>query len=570
MQTMFNQLPQHAIDALDWGWADYQPYFDDLAARTLDEATASAWLADWSHVSRVAWEAFSRINVATTVDTTDEVADERFNRFMSEVYPSMISANNQLNAKLVESGVKIEGFELPMAKIRAELELFREENLPLMTEESMLDREYDKIAGAQTVEWEGEETTLVKLSTIQHDPDRAKRESAWKIGMARRLQDREALNDLWTKYMGVRGQMARNAGQPDYTAYRWKLLKRFDYTPADSKTFQDAIEQVVVPAAKRLYERKQQRLGLDSLRPWDTEADPGDHAPLKPFETVEELISKTEDVFNRVDPALGSMYQTMRAESLLDLENRKGKAPGGYCTSFPLAKRPFIFMNAVGLHDDVQTLLHEGGHAFHAFAASELSYVQQEDVPMEFCEVASMAMELLASPYLTAENGGYYSAKDAARARIEHLSGIIRFWPYMAVVDAFQHWVYANHAEASVPANCDAKWSELWDRFMPGIDYSGLDDIKATGWHRKLHIFQLPFYYIEYGLAQLGAVQVYANALSDQAGAVANYRKALALGGTANLPDLFSAAGVRFAFDADTLGGAVELVERTIRDLETV
>ncbi|MCU0465931.1 MAG: M3 family oligoendopeptidase [Anaerolineae bacterium] len=567
---MFNQLPQHAIDALDWGWADYQPYFDDLAARTLDEATASAWLADWSHVSRVAWEAFSRINVATTVDTTDEVADERFNRFMSEVYPSMISANNQLNAKLVESGVKIEGFELPMAKIRAELELFREENLPLMTEESMLDREYDKIAGAQTVEWEGEETTLVKLSTIQHDPDRAKRESAWKIGMARRLQDREALNDLWTKYMGVRGQMARNAGQPDYTAYRWKLLKRFDYTPADSKTFQDAIEQVVVPAAKRLYERKQQRLGLDSLRPWDTEADPGDHAPLKPFETVEELISKTEDVFNRVDPALGSMYQTMRAESLLDLENRKGKAPGGYCTSFPLAKRPFIFMNAVGLHDDVQTLLHEGGHAFHAFAASELSYVQQEDVPMEFCEVASMAMELLASPYLTAENGGYYSAKDAARARIEHLSGIIRFWPYMAVVDAFQHWVYANHAEASVPANCDAKWSELWDRFMPGIDYSGLDDIKATGWHRKLHIFQLPFYYIEYGLAQLGAVQVYANALSDQAGAVANYRKALALGGTANLPDLFSAAGVRFAFDADTLGGAVELVERTIRDLETV
>lgn len=567
---MFNQLPQHATDALDWGWTDYQPYFDDLMARPLDAATAPAWLVDWSHLSRLAGEVFSRISVATTVDTTDEVADARFNRFMGEVYPPMISANNHLNAKLVESGVKIDGFELPMAKIRADLELFREENLPLITEESMLDREYDKIVGAQTVEWEGEETTLPKLSTVQHDPDRAKRESAWKIGMARRLQDRDALNDLWTKYMGVRGQMARNADQPDYTAYRWKLLKRFDYTPADSKTFQDAIEQVVVPAAQRLYERKRKSLNLESLRPWDTEVDPGDHVPLKPFETVDELISKTEDVFNRVDPALGSMYQTMRAESLLDLENRKGKAPGGYCTSFPLAKRPFIFMNAVGLHDDVQTLLHEGGHAFHAFAASELPYAQQEDVPMEFCEVASMAMELLASPYLTAENGGYYSAKDAARARIEHLSGIIRFWPYMAVVDAFQHWVYANHAEASVPANCDAKWSELWDRFMPGIDYSGFDDIKATGWHRKLHIFQLPFYYIEYGLAQLGAVQVYANALSDQAGAVANYRKALALGGTANLPDLFGAAGVRFAFDADTLGGAVELVERTIRDLETV
>jgi oligoendopeptidase F len=567
---MFEQLPPTAIAALDWEWAHYEPYFTHLMERPLDDSSASAWLADWSKVERLANEVFSRISVDTTVNTTDEVADRRFNHFMENIYPALVTANNQLNAKLIAAEVEINGFEIPMAKIQAELELFREENLPLMTEESKLDREYDKIIGAQSVTWEGVETTLPKLSVIQFDQNRPKREAAWRLGMERCLQDRDALNNLWTKYMGLRGNIAKNANMSDYVAYRWKRLKRFDYTPADSRTFQEAIAQVVVPVAKRLYDRKRTKMGLDSLRPWDTNVDPSGLPPIKPFESMDELIGKTQTVFDNVDPVLGGMFQTMRDEALLDLDNRKGKAPGGYCTSYSYAKRPFIFMNSVGLHDDVQTLLHEGGHAFHAFAAAELPYAQQEDVPMEFCEVASMGMELLASPYLTADKGGYYTDKDAARARIEHLSGIIRFWPYMAVVDSFQHWVYSNHAEASIPANCDAKWAELWGKFMEGIDYTGLEDIRMTGWHRKLHIFQLPFYYVEYGLAQLGAVQIFANALKDQPTAVTNYRKALALGGTANLPDLFTAAGVRFAFDADTLGSAVELLERTIDELEMV
>lgn len=567
---MFEQLPVNATEALDWDWSQYEPYFDHLMGRPLDDAAAPAWLSDWSKVGRLASEVYSRISVATTVNTTDEVADNRFNHFMEKIYPALITANNRLNSKLIAAEVEVEGFEIPMAKIQAELELFRESNLPLMTEESKLDREYDKIVGAQSVTWEGAETTLPKLSVVLFDQDRARREAAWRLGMERRLQDREALNNLWAKYMGLRGNIAKNADMADYVAYRWKLLKRFDYTPADSKTFQDAIAQVVVPAAKRLYTNQCEKMGLSSLRPWDTEVDSSGLPPIKPFETMDELVGKAQTVFDNVDPVLGGMFKTMQDETLLDLDNRKGKAPGGYCTSFSYAKRPFIFMNSVGLHDDVQTLLHEGGHAFHAFAASELPYAQQEEVPMEFCEVASMGMELLASPYLTTDKGGYYSAKDAARARIEHLKGIIRFWPYMAVVDSFQHWVYSNHAEASIPANCDAKWAELWDKFMPGIDYTGLDDIKMTGWHRKLHIFQLPFYYIEYGLAQLGAVQIFANALKDQSTAVANYRKALALGGTANLPNLFAAAGVRFAFDADTLGEAVALLERTIAELETI
>ena len=249
---------------------------------------------------------------------------------------------------------------------------------------------------------------------------------------------------------------------------------------------------------------------------------------------------------------------------MLDLDNRKGKAAGGYCEDLPLAGVPFIFMNAVGTHNDLQTMLHEFGHALHAFESYKLPYAQQLQYSAEIAEVASMSMELLAAPYLPESKGGFYSEADAARARIEHLEGSIQFWPYMAVVDAFQHWVYLNHAAASDPANCDAKWAELWERFMTGVDWNGLEEEKATGWHRKLHIFQIPFYYVDYGLAQLGAVQVWAKSLQDQAKALSDYRHALSLGATRTLPQLFEAAGAKLAFDVDTLGPAVELMESTI------
>jgi oligoendopeptidase F len=273
-------------------------------------------------------------------------------------------------------------------------------------------------------------------------------------------------------------------------------------------------------------------------------------------------------VLGRVDEELGEYFATMRREGLLDLDNRKGKAPGGYCTSFPAVQRPFIFMNAVGLAGDVRTLLHEAGHAFHVFESRPLPYHQQRSVPMEFAEVASMAMELLAAPYLHRGDGGFYDEADYARARVEHLEGILAFWPYMAVVDGFQHWAYANPEAGVDPAACDAAWDGLWARFMGAIDWSGLDAERVTGWHRKQHIFRAPFYYVEYGMAQLGAVQVWRNALADQAGALAAYRRALALGGTATLPELFAAAGARFAFDTATVQEAVDLIEQTIADLE--
>jgi oligoendopeptidase F len=560
-------IPSSAYEALDWGLEEFSPYFDRLLTQDLKQDNLHQWMSDWSSVSKLASEVGSRLYVAVTVDTTDEAAEARYMRFNEDILPQLRLYDNKLQAKLVASGLTPENFDVQLKKFHADLDLFREENLPLFTQQEGLGVEYDKIIGSQTVEWDGEEVTLSQLSLQAQNKDREIREDAWRSAMERTLKDRGALNDLWTELMDIRGKIAANAGKADYREYMWQAMSRFDYTPDNSIQFQEAIEQVVVPAARRLYERRRQRLGLSTLRPWDLEVEVTDAPPLRPYKSSEELERKTMAVFDQVDPVLGDYFRVMRDENLLDLDNRKGKAPGGYCTDFPFSSRPFIFMNAVGIHDDVQTMLHEGGHAFHVFEAAHLSYYPQQDVPTEFAEVASMSMELLASPYLSSEEG-FYSEAEAARARIEHLEGIIKFWPYMAVVDAFQHWVYTHHQEASNPANCDAKWSELWDRFMVGIDYTDLEDVKEAGWHRKLHIFQIPFYYVEYGLAQLGAVQVWANSRTDQQKSVARYRHALSLGDTVSLPELFKAAGARFAFDAETLQQAVDLIEEVISELE--
>jgi oligoendopeptidase F len=521
----------------------------------------------WTHLAELASEAYQRLWVDTTSYTEDQEVQQRYLNFLDELYPKILEAEQKLKEKLLASGIEPPVFERPLLNLRTEAVIYREKNLPLLTEELKLSNDYDQLIGAQTVLWEGEEITLPVLQMVHKDPDRERREQAWRLGMQRWLQDRQAINDLWKQSLDLRCRLATNAGMADYREYRWRQLLRHDYTPADCRQFQEAIEQVAVPAASQLYERRRQRLGLQALRPWDLEVDPYGLPPLQPFIEVADLDQKVQKIFNHVDPELGQYYRTMRQEGLLDLDNRKGKAPGGYCTEFAHVKRPFIFMNAVGVQDDVQTLIHEGGHAFHIFETIGLPYIQQRTVGIEIAEVASIGMELLAAPYLS---GIFYDDRDAARARIEFLETAMLFWPYMAVVDAFQHWVYTHPRQAEEPQACDATWVELWERFMPGVDWSGLDVEKATGWQRKLHIHQVPFYYVEYGLAQLGAFQVWQHARQDQAGAVRAYRKALSMGGTASLPELFAAAGARFAFDAATLQSAIDLGMDAIRELEGV
>jgi oligoendopeptidase F len=570
----FKTLPTepHAITSLTW--SDLEPFALELEARLLTAENVGQWLLDWTALADRVTEMYSRLSLATTVNTADEQADQIFKNYLDTIYPAALNAAQKLKQKLLTSGLQPAGFEIPLRNMRSEADLFREQNLPLQVEQQKLNVTYDKIIGSQSVEWEGQEYTISRLRQKLHDPDRSKREHIWRAILTRQIADRQAINGLWQKNMKNRASMAANAGKTSYREYAWQQYLRFDYTPKDCRSFHQAIEQVVVPAAKRIYERNRRKLELDKLRPWDLSdgwfgrpVESAGQTPLTPFKTMDELQEKAATIFDHVDPQLGKYFKVMQAERLMDLDNRKNKAPGAFCTSFDVIRKPFIFMNAVGLHNDVQTLLHESGHAFHVFEAGQLPYAQQSNVPMEFAEVASMAMELLAAPYLTQEYGGFYTQAEAAQARIEHLEGEILFWPFMAVVDAFQHWVYENSRAGSDPYSCDAKWVDLWRRFIPSVDWSGLEEELKTGWHRKLHIHQVPFYYVEYGLAQLGAIQIFANAIKDQAEAVRNYRRALQLGGTVSLPSLFSTAGGKFALDVETLQEAVTLMENTIESL---
>ena len=572
---MLKNLPSTPEGLIAWSWPEIAPWYQELASRSITASNVQAWLADWSGIGERVEELHARLSVATSINTADKAAEERMNLFLDYIFPNALAAEQKLKEKLLASRLEPPGFELPLRKMRAEADLFQSANLPLLAEQQKLAIRYDRIFGAQTVNWEGEEITLTRLARNFQLPDRPLREKAWKLRADRQLADSQAINELWVKFMDVRARIAQNAGKPSFREYAWQQKLRFDYTPDDCKSFASAIEQVVVPVAARIYEKHKKKLGLASLRPWDLvdgwysrPANSAAAPTLKPFASIDELKQGVSNIFHRVDPLLGGYFDTMLAEGLTDLANRKNKAPGAFCTSFTSIRKPFVFVNAIGMQEDVITTLHESGHAFHVFETAGIPYIQQLEVPMEFAEVASIGMELLASPYLARQKGGFYSKSDAARARIEHLEGLILFWPFMAVVDSFQHWVYENPTHGADPAACNAKWGELWDRFLPGMDWSGFEEVKLTGWHRKLHIHQLPFYYVEYGLAQLGAVQLFGHALKNQAGAVAAYRKALALGGTVTLPQLFAAAGAKFAFDSAILKTAIFLMEKVIEELE--
>lgn len=560
-------------DYLTWTWADMEPHYREIEAMPVDESGADAFLRSWSELSSRIGEMGARLSLATDQDTADEEMAERYRVFIEEIAPKADEAEQRLKVRLLAAGTVPPGMEVPLRVMRVEAELYRDENLPLESEERLTSEEYFRISGAQTVEWDGEEIPLSQLQPASEDQDRERRELAWRLATGRRLQDRDTIHEVWVKLLDLRQRIAHNADFSDYLSYRWRDLRRFDYTPDDMVRFHRSVERVVVPAVERRLQRRARRLGLDSLRPWDGEVDVFGRGPLHPYTTAEELEERTGTIMRRVDPVLGNHFDSMRASGMLDMESRKNKAPGAYCTVFEAIGRPFIFGNASGTHDDVITLLHEGGHAMHAFEASHLPYLHQRSldiVPVEFAEVASMGMELLAAPYLTEDEGGFYSPQDAARARIQHLENILSIFPWTVVVDAFQHWVYRNIEEAKDLTAVEAVWTDLMERYLTGVDYTGLERERANDWQRVVHLFGWPLYFIEYALAQLGAVQVWANAHRDQADAVRQYRAALALGNTATLPDLFRTAGAEFTFDEAMLRSAVDLIEGTIEELEQV
>jgi oligoendopeptidase F len=554
------------VDALNW--ASVQPAVGELMAIPLSAETVGPWLQRWSDLTSVIMEANAQVYREVTENTADAAAEQRFNTFWEVTMPQWRTAAQALKQRLLdlEDYAPTAHTVMMMKRFRTEADIFRDENEPLLSQLKLLGNQYDKTVGSMTIEWQGRTETLPQAASHLEERDRGTRQAVWHLMMERYLAERQRLNDLYLEMLPLRRRVAQNAGLGNFRDYQWLASARFDYTPEDCFTFHDAIEHEVVPLASALYRQQAARLDIDEMRPWDEGVDPNGE-PLKPFTDVAELEEGAYRIFRQVDPELAGHYVLMR-DGFLDLASRPNKAPGGYCNDFAVSGRPYIFMNAVGTDDDVSTLLHEGGHAFHLMESMRQPLYFNYNGPMEFCEVASMAMELLSAPYLTRDRGGFYDEMDARRAHAGQLRKIVWFLPYMAVVDAFQHWVYTEAPTDVSAADLDATWSALWDRFMPGIDYRGLQTEKETGWHRKAHIFTDPFYYVEYGLAQLGALQVWRNAMADQAQAVAAYRAALVLGDTQPLPELFQAAGARFAFDRRTVGELMDLIHQQLEVLD--
>jgi oligoendopeptidase F len=561
MHTRIESLTPADLAAATWD--DLRPLYQELADRPMDAGSIERWLADWSRLDEVVSEAAALAMIAYTCDTADSAKEAAHLRFSAEMLPRMEELEVQLAKRLLASGYARPDLEVTIARFRTAAELFREENVPLNTEIEEHSARYQKLTGGLTVIWEGVEKTLPELQPYLQATDRTIRERAFRLTCDAYAAWREELAGIFDTLYDLRVRVAVNAGFADYESYAFRSKCRFDYTPADCRRFHEAIEAVVAPAVDRVMARRQARLGVPTLRPWDLGPDPEGREPIRPFRETAELVATSRRILERVTPAFGTRFQTMIDEGLLDLGVRKGKAPGGYCETLHCRGRPFIFMNAVGVLDDVSTLLHEAGHAFHAFEAHPQPLIWLRHPGLEMCELASMSMELLAAPYLSREQGGFFAPEELARARAEQLEDILVTLSHVASVDAFQSWIYTS-SEGRDPGARDQAWLRIRSRFERGVDWSGLDRERITRWYRQLHIFLYPFYYIEYGIAQIGALQVWRNSLRDPVDAVSRYRQALALGNTRSLPELYRAAGVDFTFDVKPIGELVAMVEEEL------
>lgn len=547
-------------------WDDVEPWYRALLERVIaSPRELEEWLYDVGELNGAVGQVGVKRYVAMTCQTDDPEREAAHLAFVRDLEPKLKPVQNAIREKYLDSpyraGLPRDRYHVFDRSQENRRALYREANIPRETELAELDQKYQKTVGSMTVHFLGQERTPAQMAPFLEETDRSLRQTAWELVSARRLADRDTLDDLFDRMVNLRVEVALEAGFPSFVDYAYRLRERFDYGVADALQFQNAVEKVVVPLARRLQDERRTVLGLESLRPWDLAVDPLGRAPLRPFQDVEQLADGAETIFRGIDPELGAQFHYLRTNGLLDLANRKGKAPGGYQTTLEDDRLPFIFMNAVGLDGDVRTLLHEGGHAFHALAGRGEPLAAYRESPIEFCEVASMSMELLGARDL----GRFYDESDANRSYRQLLEGIVLILPWIATVDAFQHWIYTNPAHTREERA--AAWNAILDRFGGSVDWTGLGEARASSWHRQLHIFLYPFYYIEYGIAQLGALRIWRESLTDRPGAVEAYRRALTLGGSRPLPRLFEAAGAPFAFDEATIGPLMDAVGKELEKL---
>ncbi len=541
-------------------------YYHALLRREiLNEPALEQWLKDRSEMEAAADQVRTFLYIQMTCQTDNQEYAEKYKNYIENIIPSLKELSQELDKKYLNTMelLKINPGHHGMIflKKKNSLELFRKENIPFQTREALLCQEYQALCGAMTVEFDGQEQTLQMMRKYLHEPDRELREKAWRAITARRLKDSEKMNTLFNELVELRTAIARNAGFKNFMEYQFKAFNRFDYTPEDCLKFHKSVEECVVSLLAKVYNRRIKNLAYKSIKPWDTEVDIKNRPPLKPFEDIPAFENGIQQIFNSIDGELGNYFGLFRKWEVLDLISRKGKAPGAYQSTLSETRKPFIFLNAVGLDSDIRTLLHESGHAFHVLAAASKPLMDDREPPIEFCEVASMSMELIGSHFLN----HFYNEEDVKRARTELLEEIISILPWIATIDAFQHWIYSNPKHSVEQRN--QVWVSIRKRFGGYLlDWEGLENEHSNLWQRQLHLFEYPFYYIEYGIAQLGALQLWMRYKKEPKEAIKYYKQGLSLGATEPLPKLFESTGLIFDFSEKMIQPLMKEIEKELKE----
>ena len=557
------------IDFTVTNWEVLEPYFKNLLDRDIStKEVLEQWLKDQSELEAIVNEDACWRQIKMTCDTENKALEEAFNYFCMEIQPRIQPYSDALNKKLIHSPLldelDQEKYYTYLRNVRKSIELFREENIPLQAEMAVLQQQFGQVTGAMTIMVNDKEYTLQQAGKFLESHDRKLREKVYLKIQQRRIADKEKLDELYDKLISLRNKESQNADFENYRDYRFKELGRFDYTKEDCYKFHDAVKQHVLPLVNKIYSNKKQQLGVDSLRPWDLEAEPEGTKPLHPFKTGNELLEKSVACFKKLNPFFGDCLQKMRSLDHLDLESRKGKAPGGYNCPLAESGAPFIFMNAAGQMHDVTTMLHEGGHAIHSFLAHPLELNGFKEYPMEIAEVASMSMELFSMDHW---DTFFDNAEDLKKAKTHQLERVITIFPWIAIIDKFQHWIY-EHPVHTVLERTNA-WTGILDEFRDDvIDYTGLETYRSNAWQRQLHLYEVPFYYIEYGIAQLGAIGMWMQYKKDKQAALDNYCDALSLGATKTLPELFKTAGLEFDFSPGKIKVLMDFVNSEMEALK--
>jgi oligoendopeptidase F len=568
-QKISKKTRTYIPETLKVDWNSLEPIFNELTTRVIRSLSElEQWLLDRSELEAALEEDFAWRYIRMTCDTTDEKLLHDFQYFATEIEPKIAPINNELNKKFIDCQFTTEldkdKFFVYTRGIKKALELFRAENIPLLTQIQVEQQKYQGITGSMSVILNNQEYTLEQAAVFLKDTDRNVRQEAWEAITARRLQDKDKLDELFNSLLKLRHQVALNAGFKNFRDYMFQALGRFDYTPKDCYKFHEAIEKEIVPILKVQSEIRKEALGLNTLKPWDMEVDTSGKAALKPFKNGEELIEKSIKCFKGLSPYIGERLEIMKANGFFDVDSRKGKAPGGY--NYPLAESgaPFIFMNSAGTFRDLTTMVHEGGHAIHTFITAGLELNDFKHTPSEVAELASMSMELISMDHWDVY---FENPEDLKRAKKDQLKDVLKTLPWVAVVDQFQHWIYTN-PEHSVEERSQT-WKQIFETFGNSFsDWTEHPEAQENLWQKQLHIFEVPFYYIEYGIAQLGAIAVWKNYKKDPEKGLSMYLDALKLGYTKTIKEIYETAGIEFNFSADYVKELADFIKNELEKLD--